>query len=51
VAFLDRATAACPDLVPDLTEIRRLYVALRYGPAPTERDLRRLKLLVNRLRS
>jgi transglutaminase-like putative cysteine protease len=51
VAFLDRAAVACPDLAPKLTEIRRLYVDLRYGPLPSERDLRRLKLLVNGLRA
>ena len=51
VAFLDRAAIACPDLAPQLAEIRRLYVDLRYGPQPAEHDLRRLKLLVNRLRA
>ena len=50
VAFLDRAIAACPDLARELVEIRDVYAALRYGPLPTETDLRRLKYLVNRLR-
>jgi hypothetical protein len=50
IAFLDRAAAACPDLARDLVEIREIYAALRYGPLPTETDLRRLKHLVNRLR-
>lgn len=50
VAFLDRAGQACPDLAHDLAAIRTLYVELRYGPLPTETDLRRLKHLVNRLR-
>lgn len=50
VAFLERASAACPDLARDLGEIRDLYVALRYGPQPTDVHLRRLKYLVNRLR-
>jgi len=51
VAYLDRAAASCPDLARDLAEIRAVYVALRYGPQPTEADLRRLKHLVNRLRT
>jgi transglutaminase-like putative cysteine protease len=50
VAFLDRAAATCPDLARDLAEIRDVFAALRYGPLPTETDLRRLKHLVNRLR-
>jgi hypothetical protein len=50
VAFLERAGQACPDLARDLAAIRTLYVDLRYGPFPTEPDLRRLKHLVNRLR-
>jgi transglutaminase-like putative cysteine protease len=51
VAFLERAAAACPDLAAQLDEVRKLYVALRYGPAPTVADLRRLKHAVNRLRT
>jgi hypothetical protein len=50
VAFLERAEQVCPDLARDLAAIRILYVDLRYGPFPTEPDLRRLKHLVNRLR-
>ena len=50
VAFLDRASAACPDLAAQLHEIRKLYVALRYGPHPRPDDLARLKHLVNALR-
>ena len=50
VAFLERAAAACPDLAADLVRIRAVYVDLRYGPRPTDADLRRLKHLVNRLR-
>lgn len=50
VAFLERAEQACPDLAHDLAAIRSLYVDLRYGPLPTESDLRRLKHFVNRLR-
>ena len=50
VAFLDRAAVACPDVAREIAAIRDVYVALRYGPLPTETDLRRLKYLVNRLR-
>jgi hypothetical protein len=50
VAFLERAAESCPDLAQDLGTIRRLYVNLRYGPLPTDADLRRLKHLVNGLR-
>jgi len=50
VSYLERAAAACPDLAGDLAAIRQLYVSLRYGPLPTEGDLRRLKYRVNRLR-
>jgi len=50
VAFLDRAVGACPDLAAEIVAIRDVYAALRYGPLPTETDLRRLKFLVNRLR-
>jgi len=50
VAFLERAAAACPDIAGDLATIRRLYVDLRYGPLPTESNLRLLKHQVNRLR-
>ena len=49
VAFLERAAAACPDLAADLVQIRDVYVDLRYGPLPTDAELRRLKHLVNRL--
>jgi len=50
VAYLDRAAGECPDLAAEIGAIREVYVALRYGPLPTETDLRRLKYLVNRLR-
>jgi hypothetical protein len=50
VAFLDRSMQACPDIARDLATIRDLYVNLRYGPLPSEADLRRLKHVVNRLR-
>ena len=42
---VDRAT-----LRVDLLAIRELYVALRYGPAPVDDDLRLLKYRVGRLR-
>ena len=48
--YLDRAMAHCPDLRLDLEAIRELYVALRYGPAPVNEDLQRLKYRVGRLR-
>jgi transglutaminase-like putative cysteine protease len=51
VAYLDRAAAHRPELRRELAEIRDLYVALRYGPRPTEHDLRRLKHRVGRLRA
>ena len=50
VAFLDRAAATLPDLADQLREIRKLYIALRYGPRPTDHDLQRLKHAVNALR-
>jgi hypothetical protein len=50
VAYLDRAADECPDLASEIVAIRDVYAALRYGPLPTETDLRRLKYLVNRLR-
>jgi transglutaminase-like putative cysteine protease len=50
VAFLDRSASACPDLALQIVAIRDIYAALRYGPLPTETELRRLKYLVNRLR-
>jgi transglutaminase-like putative cysteine protease len=51
VAFLERAAAACPELAEELGSIRTLYSGLRYGPNPSDDDLRRLKHLVNRLRA
>ena len=51
VAFLERAGRACPDLARPLAEIRTLYAALRYGPAPRADDLHRLKHAVNSLRA
>ena len=50
VAFLQRAELACPDLARALDEIRVLYAAQRYGPAPRPAGLQRLKHVVNALR-
>jgi transglutaminase-like putative cysteine protease len=50
VDFLLRAAATCPDLARQLEEIRELYAALRYGPAPSATDLQLLKQAVNELR-
>ena len=49
VAFIERAERDCPDLARTLADIRRLYAALRYGPAPRAGDLQRLKHAVNTL--
>lgn len=49
VDYLDRAASESPDLAGSLKEIRGLYIALRYGPHPTEERLQRLKHAVNRL--
>lgn len=49
IAYIERAEAACPDLERPLREIRKLYTALRYGPAPRADDLQRLKHAVNSL--
>jgi transglutaminase-like putative cysteine protease len=50
VDYLERAAAHCPDLRAELLAIREVYVALRYGPAPADEDLRLLKYRVGRLR-
>jgi len=50
VAFIERAEHTCPDLARPLADIRGLYAALRYGPAPRPDDLKRLKHAVNSLR-
>ena len=48
--YVARAQEAHPRLVAPLEEIRALYVGLRYGPAPLDTGLSRLKYLVNRLK-
>ena len=48
--YLTRVARARPDLAAALTEIRALYVSLRYGPAPLPSQLSRLKFLVSQLK-
>jgi transglutaminase-like putative cysteine protease len=48
--YLSRVSAARPDLAPQLQEILRLYLNLRYGPTPLASELSRLKFLVNQLK-
>jgi len=50
IAYLERASAACPDLAQPLDEIRHLYASLRYGPVARPEALQRLKHAVNSLR-
>jgi protein-glutamine gamma-glutamyltransferase len=50
VDYLTRVARARPELASELADIRRLYVSLRYGPAPLTSELSRLKFLVNQLR-
>lgn len=47
--YVARAALARPDLAAQLTEVRTVYVGLRYGPAPLPTQLSRLKFLVNQL--
>jgi transglutaminase-like putative cysteine protease len=48
--YLTRVAQARPELASALTEIRALYVGLRYGPAPLPSQLSRLKFLVSQLK-
>ena len=48
--YLTRAARAKPSLARDLTEVRTLYISLRYGPTPLNSQLSRLKFLVSRLK-
>jgi transglutaminase-like putative cysteine protease len=43
LAFAERAAALVPRYGPHIREIADLYVRLRYGPAPQDGDLERLK--------
>ena len=47
----DSCSRPRPELAPQLTELRALYLNLRYGPAPLAAQLSRLKFLVNQLRA
>lgn len=47
--YLLRLARQRPDLAAQLDEARRLYLDLRYGPAPLGSELSRLKFLVNTL--
>jgi transglutaminase-like putative cysteine protease len=48
--YLERLAAARPELATDLDEVRRLYLALRYGPEATAKQMSRLRFVANRLR-
>ena len=48
--LLARVLAARPDLGPQASAITELYLRLRYGPAPQEGELRRLRGLVRGFR-
>jgi len=47
--FLSRVATTRPAVAAQLTEIRDLYVELRYGPQPTAQQLSRLRHLISRL--
>jgi hypothetical protein len=47
--YIARVIQAKPELAARLTEIRSIYVSLRYGPAPLSASLSRLKFLVGQL--
>jgi transglutaminase-like putative cysteine protease len=48
--YLVRVATSRPDLARNLTEIRTLYVSVRYEPAPMPELLSRLKYLINTLK-
>jgi hypothetical protein len=48
--YLGRVLEQRPDLAAPLSEIRALYLSLRYGPSPLGSELSRLKFLVNQLK-
>jgi transglutaminase-like putative cysteine protease len=48
--FLQRVLAERPDLAAQATPITELYLRLRYGPVPDERELQRLRGLVRAFR-
>lgn len=47
--YLGRVIEAKPALADQLSEIRSLYVSLRYGPSPLSSSLSRLRFLVGQL--
>jgi hypothetical protein len=49
--YVARVAQSRPDLAPQLTELRAVYVGLRYGPTPLATQLSRLKFLVNQLQA
>lgn len=48
--YLERLAAARPQLARELNEARRIYLDLRYGPAPLRSSFSRFKHIVNQLR-
>ncbi|MBL8268687.1 DUF3488 and DUF4129 domain-containing transglutaminase family protein [Steroidobacter sp.] len=49
--YVARAAEARPELAAQLSEVRSVYVGLRYGPTPLPTQLSRLKFLVNQLQA
>lgn len=47
--YLNRLAAARPKMARQLSEVREIYVGLRYGPSPSVSNLSRLKFIVNQL--
>lgn len=48
--YLTRVIRTRPDIAAQVEEIRSLYIAMRYGPAPLAGQLSRLKFLVGQLK-
>jgi hypothetical protein len=48
-AYLERVANDRPNLARELDEARRIYLDLRYGPAPMLTNLSRLKHLINQI--
>jgi len=48
--YLTRVAVARPELAKQLSEVRALYVNLRYGPNPLSSDISRFRFLINQLR-
>jgi transglutaminase-like putative cysteine protease len=49
--YMARVAQLRPDLASQLTELRSVYVGLRYGPTPLATQFSRLKFLVNQLQA